>query len=87
MSQLFYRFRNINNLLGFEELQKQTIYFAPPEDLNDPMEGFRNLFWSGDKIVWKNLFKHYLLCLEHVSLLLILNGEEYDKMMRKVSNL
>lgn len=79
MSQLFYRFRNMNSLLGFEELQKQTIYFAPPEDLNDPMEGFRNLFWSGDKIVWKNLFKHYLLCLEHVSLLLIISGEEHHK--------
>lgn len=83
MSQLFYRFRNINSLLGFEELQQQTIYFAPPEDLNDPMEGFRNLFWSGDKIVWKNLFKHYLLCLEHVSLLLIINGEEHHKIDTK----
>ncbi|TDA69666.1 DUF2971 domain-containing protein [Sulfuricurvum sp. IAE1] len=77
MAQLFYRFRNINSLLGFEELQKQTIYFAPPEDLNDPMEGFRNLIWSGDTIAWKNLFKHYLMCLERVSSLLILCGEEH----------
>ncbi|MDD3770168.1 MAG: DUF2971 domain-containing protein [Sulfuricurvum sp.] len=77
MTRRFYRFRNINTLLGFEELQKQTIYFAPPKDLNDPMEGFRNLIWSGDAIAWKNLFKHYLMCLERVSGLLILCGEEH----------
>lgn len=77
MAQLFYRFRNINSLLGFEELQQQTIYFASPGDLNDPMEGFRNLVWSGDTIAWKNLFKHYLMCLEHASSLLMICGEEH----------
>lgn len=73
----FYRFRKLENLFNYEELEKQTIYFAPPEDLNDPMEGFKNIFWKGDEIVWKNLFKHYLLCFEHVFSLYILCGEEY----------
>ena len=27
------------------------------------MEGFRDIFWSGDHIAWKNLFRHYLYCL------------------------
>jgi hypothetical protein len=26
------------------------------------MEGFKDMFWLGDKIVWMNLLKHYLLC-------------------------
>ncbi len=79
MSNRFYRFRNLKSIFEFEELQKQEIYFAPQEQLNDPIEGYRDIFWSGDKVVWKNLFKHYLLCLERVSQLLILCGEEHCK--------
>ena len=47
-----YRFRTMDNLLGeHQELKKQEIYFANPEQLNDPMEGLRDIFWRGDKIV------------------------------------
>ena len=60
----FFRFRSIDALLGkFQELEKQTIYFASPEELNDPMEGLRNIVWNGDEIVWTNFFKHYAFCL------------------------
>lgn len=62
-----YRFRKIENLLGeCEELEKQEIYFSDISSLNDPMEGFREYFWSGDLVVWKNLLRHYLLCLERI---------------------
>jgi hypothetical protein len=40
---------------------EQEIYFAPPENLNDPMEGYKDVFWSGDLIAWRNLLRHYLL--------------------------
>ncbi len=41
-TEFFYRFRSTNALLdGWQELEKQEIYFAPPDDLNDPMEGFK----------------------------------------------
>lgn len=79
MSKLFYRFRSIKNLFDFEELEKQTIYFASPEELNDPMEGYKNLVFNGDKIIWKNFFKHYIMCLEHVSQNLMIAGEEHCK--------
>ena len=60
----FYRFRSIDALLGqFQELEKRTIYFASPEELNDPMEGLRDIVWDGDEIVWTNFFKHYIFCL------------------------
>ena len=60
----FFRFRSVDALLNkYHELEKQTIYFASPAELNDLMEGFRDIVWSGDKIVWTNLFKHYLYCL------------------------
>ena len=59
-----YRFRTMDNLLGkYQELEKQAIYFASPEELNDPMEGIGNIVWSGDKIVWTNFIKHYVYCL------------------------
>lgn len=77
MHNKFYRFRNLKSLFEFEELANQEIYFAHPEQLNDPMEGYRDIFWSGDKIVWMNLLKHYILCLERVCSLLIIGGEQH----------
>jgi hypothetical protein len=60
-------------LLGHhKELENQEIYFAAPEELNDPMEGFKDIYWHGDEVVWENLIKHYLLCLEHVCSLFII---------------
>ena len=48
----FYRFRSIKKFLApcFHELERQTAFFASLDDLNDPMEGFRDLVWSGDHI-------------------------------------
>ena len=60
----FFRFRSIDALLGkFQELEKQTIYFASPEELDDPMEGLRDIVWNGDQIVWTHFLKHYIFCL------------------------
>ena len=65
-----YRFRSVEYLLGeeYQELEKQTIYFASPDELNDPMEGFRDIVRSGDRIVWTNFFKHYVFCLHETYL-------------------
>jgi hypothetical protein len=63
-----YRYRSIKQLLGeHNELEEQEIYFCPPEDLNDPVEGFKDLLWQGDGIIWRNLLKHYILCLLNVA--------------------
>ena len=73
----FFRFRSVKSLLDeFHELEKQTIYFASPDELNDPMEGFRDLVWSGDKIVWTNFFRHYVYCLHRTFLMFRLIGNE-----------
>ncbi|RKU13511.1 DUF2971 domain-containing protein [Candidatus Poribacteria bacterium] len=78
-----YRFRSMDYLLGdeYQELEKQTIYFASPDQLNDPMEGFRDIVWRGDKIVWTNFFKNYVLCL-HVRCLgpeITLSSKEFEQ--------
>jgi len=57
-----YRFRNVKNLLGRKELENSEIYFAAPEQLNDPLEGHINVYWQGDEVIWRNLFRHYLNC-------------------------
>ena len=73
----FYRFRSTERLLGKDqELEKQTIYFATPEQLNDPMEGFRDIVWSGDKIVWTKLFKNCVYYL-HRSYYLLRTEEDF----------
>ena len=62
-----YRMRPATHLLDkFHELERQEVFFSDLKSLNDPMEGFMKFFWKGDKIVWENFFKHYLLCLEQV---------------------
>ena len=71
-----YRLRSIDRLLGdSQELEKQAIYFANPEELNDPMEGFRDIFWQGDRIIWTNFFRHYLYCLHRTYALITIAGD------------
>lgn len=77
MPEALYRFRSTCNLLdGYNELENQEIFFAHPEELNDPMEGFKDLYWTGDSVVWENLLKHYVLCLEHCCSLFIIAGKD-----------
>ncbi len=74
-----YRFRSIDALLDkYHELENQTIYFASPEELNDPMEGFRDIVWRGDKIVWTNFFKHYVYCLHATYFLFHTGGDSAE---------
>ena len=75
----YYRFRNIERLIGGEylELEQQIIYFASPEQLNDPMEGLRDIVWHGDKVVWTNLFKNYVYCLHRTYLDAKLFGNDF----------
>ena len=57
-----YRFRSMVRLLHapFQEFERHTVFFASPDEFNDPMEGFQDLVWNGDPIVWFNLFKNYV---------------------------
>lgn len=70
MNKCFYRFRKLNTHT-IDELENNYFYCAETNELNDPMEGFFNIIFKGDKIVWKNFFKHYFLCLFRVCLLYI----------------
>lgn len=76
MPEHLFRFRSIPALLDeHHELENQDIYFSPPEELNDPLEGFKDIFWRGDSIIWTNLLRHYLLCLMQATFILLAGGE------------
>ncbi|DAA88428.1 TPA: hypothetical protein CPT87_05060 [Candidatus Gastranaerophilales bacterium HUM_5] len=62
--RLLYKFRSTKYLI--EELTNNELYFADLNELNDPMETFKNIVWQGDEILWCNLFNHYLLCLDFI---------------------
>jgi hypothetical protein len=75
-----YRFRPLKHLLAKDELKNQEIFFAHPNQLSDPMdpmEGLRDIFFQGDKIVWKNLLRHYIVCLDRACSLLAIGGEDH----------
>jgi hypothetical protein len=81
----FYRFRSITALLGeWQELERQEIYFSPPDELNDPLEGFKDLFWLGDEIVWRNLLRHYLMCLMWGYVLVKIGGDYRETLSQEV---
>ena len=71
-----YRFRSMDYLLGdeYQELEKETIYFASPDQLNDPMEGLRDIVWRGDEIVWEKFIKNYVDCLHGAYILPRMRG-------------
>lgn len=61
---VLYRFRSMAALLDdFHELERRQIYFAKPNELNDPMEGYKDVVWRGDAVLWENLLRHYVLAL------------------------
>lgn len=67
--KLLYRFRPLKNIFEYNELENQTIYFAPVEQVNDPMEGHKIMIFDGDLVVWKNLFRHYIMCIFEISII------------------
>lgn len=72
-----YRFRTAKGLLGdHKELENQEIYFASPDELNDPMEGYRDIFWKGDAIVWKNFISNYVRSAEQFFLALLIAADK-----------
>ena len=62
---IVYRYRPMRNLIGeFRELEKQELALSSPRHFNDPLEGYQDVFWKGDEVLWENLLRHYLLNLQ-----------------------
>lgn len=77
MLDVIYRYRSMDALLGERrELERHQIYFAKSGELNDPMEGYKDVVWRGDAVLWENLLRHYVLALLHVNVQCVLIGND-----------
>ena len=56
-----YRYRTIASALM--ELENGSFYFAEPDELNDPIEGYAKIFWQGDAPAWQGLLKNFVCSL------------------------
>ena len=56
-----YRYRTIESALL--EPDNGTLYFAAPDELNDPIEGYVKIFWRGDVPAWEGLLKNFVCSL------------------------
>ena len=78
-NKLFYKFRSINALLDVNnELEDEYIYLSPAKDLNDPLEGYTDIMFYGDRILWTNFFKNYLFSLFMFFSLVYLAGDTQE---------
>ena len=62
----------------FRELERQTIFFAHPEELNDPIEDLQDIVWRGNRTLWCNLFRHYTYCLADTVLNRLRLGSDFS---------
>lgn len=57
-----YRFRSVENLIGdYQELEKQQIYCASLDELNDPLEGKMIYFGTEIELLWK-IYLNIIYC-------------------------
>ena len=81
VENFIYRYRSLEKIFKFNELENLEIYFSKQSELNDQMENYMNIIWQGDEIAFKGLFKHYLytLCQLYIIATLVKPGEKLDK--------
>lgn len=51
-------------------LEKSELYFQDLSKLNDPMEGYKDIYFLGDKVIWRNFFRNYVRSLNELCLTL-----------------
>ncbi|WP_396614041.1 hypothetical protein ACH9L7_20175 (plasmid) [Haloferax sp. S1W] len=76
---IVYRFRPMRNLIGkYRELEQQELALSSPRYFNDPLEGYQDVFWEGDEVLWENLLRHYLLNLHRAAIICRLSDNDED---------
>ena len=57
---LMYRYRSMESIIKFKEIENQEIFFSEIKNLNDPMEGYFVPFYKGDVSHWQMFFEKYI---------------------------
>lgn len=45
VENFIYRYRSLEKIFKFNELENLEIYFSKPSELNDQMENYMNIIW------------------------------------------
>lgn len=56
-----YRYRSIER--ASQEITDGIFHFSSKKELNDPLEGYVQLFWQSDRAAWEGLFRNYICSL------------------------
>lgn len=58
-----YHYRSVDTAL--KEIENGTFHYSDRTELNDPIEGYVQIYWQGDIPAWEGLFRNYICSLFH----------------------
>lgn len=76
-----YHYRPIDTAL--KEILNGTFRYSDRSELNDPIEGYVQVYWQGDKPAWEGLFRNYI-CSLFQSIEFYLVAAKYEEIERNV---
>ena len=53
-----YHYRSVES--ARKEIECRTFRYADRNELNDPLEGYAQIYWKGDCPAWEGLFRNYI---------------------------
>lgn len=53
-----YHYRSIKSAIS--EISNSSFKFSGVSELNDPLEGYVDIYWQGDEPAWEGLFRNYI---------------------------
>lgn len=68
-----YHYRSVKRAL--QEIKEGTLWAAKSETLNDPLEGYAQVVWKGDRIAWEGLLRNYIWSLYRCLILFELDDD------------
>lgn len=68
-----YHYRSVDTAL--KEIENRTFHYSDRTELNDPIEGYVQIYWQGDVPAWEGLFRNYICSLFHGIELYLLKGK------------
>lgn len=71
-----YHYRSVDTAL--KEITNGTFHYSDKSELNDPIEGYVQLYWQGDRPAWEGLFRNYICSLYH-SIVFYLLAAKYEE--------
>ncbi len=71
-----YHYRSVGTAL--KEITNGTFHYSDKSELNDPIEGYVQLYWQGDRPAWEGLFRNYICSLYH-SIVFYLLAAKYEE--------